>query len=264
MHIQPAESKDIAQLASIGAAAFATEAIYGHFHPLREFYPEDFYDAIFNTLRRLMVTPGGVIMVAKVSRDELMHGTTSLPKSSPQEKKKIVGYLTTVRYGAKESVAVWNPNTKEKQLQRELLDIEAAKSHIRCAAPDVIKEFSEAEETLIGDVPERIEAPSLAILPEFQRMGVGKRLMAWALDRANAEQVPIFADASTKGLPLYLKGGFEIIGRVKLRARTVQVPKTLQVIDESKEVSLPELDVPIIKYGPKTGANIEKRLNYHL
>ncbi|KAH9881280.1 hypothetical protein IAQ61_000002 [Plenodomus lingam] len=256
MHIQPAESKDIAQLASIGAAAFATEAIYGHFHPLREFYPEDFYDAIFNTLRRLMVTPGGVIMVAKVSRDELMHGTTSLPKSSPQEKKKIVGYLTTVHSA--------RLLTSCPELQRELLDIEAAKSHIRCAAPDVIKEFSEAEETLIGDVPERIEAPSLAILPEFQRMGVGKRLMAWALDRANAEQVPIFADASTKGLPLYLKGGFEIIGRVKLRARTVQVPKTLQVIDESKEVSLPELDVPIIKYGPKTGANIEKRLNYHL
>lgn len=263
MYLRQAESKDLARLASIGAAAFATDAIYGHFHPLRSIYPQDFYDAIFNTLRRLLVTPGAKIMLAEVSGDELMQGTgpaTALLKGE----KKIVGYLTMIRYGAEESVAAWNQDSKEKQLQRQLLDIEEAKVQSRSAAADVIRYFNEAEQSLIGNVPERIEAPSLAVLPEFQRLGVGKKLMAWLFPLTDAEQVPIFADASTKGLPLYLSKGFTVIEQVKLRARTVRVPDGAQRGGDSGEIVLEGIEVPVIRKDPKAMVMEGKELKHRL
>lgn len=83
-------------------------------------------------------------------------------------------------------------------------------------------------------------------------MGVEKKLLEYAYDRANEDQVPIFADASNKDVSPYLATGFQHIGDVKLRARTVQVPNDAENSDRSKAIALEEIDVPIIMYAPKT------------
>lgn len=45
-----------------------------------------------------------------------------------------------------------------------------------------------------------------------QRMGIGQRLVAWGVDRARGNRLPIQTEASPKGRSLYLKVGFQQIG----------------------------------------------------
>lgn len=131
-----------------------------------------------------------------------------------------------------------------------------------------MEEFYKAEQDLIGDVPERIDCRSFAILPEFQRKGIGNKILAWAYDRADVEQVPIFADASRKGISLYLKTGFELIGSVKLKARTIPLPDDLPYTgpnsatgnDRTQLIRLEEVEVPIIRYSPSGLREIEASL----
>ncbi|KAL6156000.1 hypothetical protein ACJQWK_05368 [Exserohilum turcicum] len=272
MRLQPATKTDLPQLAAVGAAAFAEDAIYGHFHPFPDIYPQDFYDSIFNTLHRLLVTPGALIILlelegAELAASEYMNGGNSTG-ALPQE-KRIVAYFALVRYGNEKAVAAWNPDSEEKRLQRKLLDIEQAKYRDRSATPGVVEGFYKPEMDVIGDVPERIDARTLAILPEFQRKGLGNKLLAWGYDRVNAEQVPMFGDASKKDISLYLKTGFKLIGSVKLKARTVHLPDDLAHAvpngtlgkDAATPIRLEELEVPVIKYSPSPNA---KRLNYQL
>jgi GNAT superfamily N-acetyltransferase len=44
-------------------------------------------------------------------------------------------------------------------------------------------------------------------------MGIGQRLLDWGIERAHANNIPVQTEASPKGLGLYLKNGFEQIGR---------------------------------------------------
>jgi hypothetical protein len=115
MHIRPAKDDDLPKLASIGAAAFASDLIYSHFYPLRNIYPDDFCTSMLNSLRRLLVTPGGLIMVAELSEDEILQGVGKA-SGVAHAKTKIVAYLTLVRFGSKESIAAWNPDSEEKRM----------------------------------------------------------------------------------------------------------------------------------------------------
>lgn len=114
MHVRLARDSDLPRLACIGVAAFASDLIYGHFHPLRCLYPYDFASSILNTLRRLMFTPGRLIVLAELSGEELMQGTGQTARLS-RGKRNIVGYMTLVRHGTKESIAAWNPDSNEKR-----------------------------------------------------------------------------------------------------------------------------------------------------
>lgn len=124
MRLQPATKTDLPQLAAVGAAAFAEDAIYGHFHPFPDIYPQDFYDSIFNTLHRLLVTPGALIILlelegAELAASEYMNGGNSTG-ALPQE-KRIVAYFALVRYGNEKAVAAWNPDSEEKRKQYHCL-----------------------------------------------------------------------------------------------------------------------------------------------
>jgi GNAT superfamily N-acetyltransferase len=141
--------------------------------------------------------------------------------------------------------------TNSGELRRKLLDIEESNFQDRSAAPEIVEAFYKAQREIIGHVPERIEGRSLAVLPEFQRMGVGKKLLAYMYARANEEQVSIFGDASKKGLPLYLATGCQLLGYVKLRARSFQLPNDAENGGGSKIIILEDIDVPTIVYIPQ-------------
>lgn len=53
---------------------------------------------------------------------------------------------------------------------------------------------------------------NLAVDFRYQRRGFGEALMRWGMDQAHEKQLPISTEASTKGLGLYQKLGFERIG----------------------------------------------------
>lgn len=118
MYIRPAEQSDLPLLATIGAAAFVSDVIYRHFHPFRDIFPQDFQNSFLNTLRRFMVTPGAVIMVAELDRAKLTeneHAKEGNSAGPSLQGKKIIGYIVLIRYGSEKSVAAWNPDSNEKR-----------------------------------------------------------------------------------------------------------------------------------------------------
>lgn len=56
----------------------------------------------------------------------------------------------------------------------------------------------------------------LAMGPEWQRMGVGKRLLEWGLEKADREEVEAWIEASPAGKGLYEKMGWKEVGFVDL------------------------------------------------
>ena len=52
----------------------------------------------------------------------------------------------------------------------------------------------------------------LAVDPNFQRMGVGHRLLQWGLEKADREGLECFIEASPEGKGLYEKFGWREVG----------------------------------------------------
>ena len=63
-----------------------------------------------------------------------------------------------------------------------------------------------------GKVEETWYLKTLAVLPKFQRKGVGTALMKWGMERAQLNGERLYVDASYVGKPLYLKLGFHEVG----------------------------------------------------
>ena len=57
---------------------------------------------------------------------------------------------------------------------------------------------------------------TLAVLPEYQRIGLGMALMKGVLEVADQEGMGAYVEASSKGLGLYRKFGFEEVGRLEV------------------------------------------------
>ncbi|MAD87248.1 MAG: hypothetical protein CL912_30175 [Deltaproteobacteria bacterium] len=53
--------------------------------------------------------------------------------------------------------------------------------------------------------------PQLAVAPDAQRKGVGRKLVQWGLDIVEREQIPAVLYATTQGRPLYDAMGFREI-----------------------------------------------------
>lgn len=73
----------------------------------------------------------------------------------------------------------------------------------------------------------------MAVHPEHQRKGIGRKLVQWGADIADQLEVPIYAESSEPGLSLYLNTGFERLTHVKI----VHSAETLGK-DKEKEVPL--------------------------
>ena len=88
----------------------------------------------------------------------------------------------------------------------------------------------------------RIEFRTLAVDPAYQRRGFGEKLVEWCGIRAWEEDVPVFGDASTKGLPLYLRNGCEDIGRIILPKQIVNPGHGL------KSIELDGMEVVVLRW----------------
>jgi ribosomal protein S18 acetylase RimI-like enzyme len=59
----------------------------------------------------------------------------------------------------------------------------------------------------------RWHAQSVVVLPEWQGKGIGKALMAEVMKKAQRDGVIVGLEASVKGEGLYIRLGFELLGR---------------------------------------------------
>lgn len=49
--------------------------------------------------------------------------------------------------------------------------------------------------------------------PAHARRGAASKIVQWGCDRADQENLPVYLEASSRGLPLYLKFGFKELSR---------------------------------------------------
>jgi len=68
-----------------------------------------------------------------------------------------------------------------------------------------------------GGIDEMWYLKILAIHPDYQRRGVGAKLLNWGLERARARGEKVYLEASRRGKGLYTKLGFEHVGDLTLR-----------------------------------------------
>jgi hypothetical protein len=115
MHIRPAQSSDLARIAAIGVEAFANEPIYAHFFPRRSLYPGDYHSSFIVSYKRMLNTPGQIIMVAERDEQDDPVEEQSLGDSA---KTKVVGFATFIRSGPQEEVMRWNGDDMFKRVKK--------------------------------------------------------------------------------------------------------------------------------------------------
>lgn len=95
----------------------------------------------------------------------------------------------------------------------------------RAISPSTIRNYYGQAELVhaeyLKESKSKIDFKTLAVDVSHQRQGVGEKLVEWCGLRAWEDDVPVFGDASTKGLPLYLRNGCEEIGRIRLPTQVV-------------------------------------------
>ncbi len=64
--------------------------------------------------------------------------------------------------------------------------------------------------------PSYVDLDFLAVDPQQQRRGIGKKLLAWGMEHAASEGKDCFLVATPAGKPLYLACGFEELGDIDL------------------------------------------------
>ena len=112
MRIRPALPTDIPDIAKIGTVAFADDPSYEHFFPWRSQYPQDFYLYLLHDYRKMLATPGQVIMVAEVDESNEL----ALHDKEAGARIQMVGYATFIRSGSGTAaeLAEWNADSLGK------------------------------------------------------------------------------------------------------------------------------------------------------
>ena len=60
---------------------------------------------------------------------------------------------------------------------------------------------------------------TLVVSPEYQRCGVGKALLEWGLNKCDQEKLECWIDATDEGKGLYLKHGWEEVGKLEINSK---------------------------------------------
>lgn len=88
----------------------------------------------------------------------------------------------------------------------------------------------------------KLDFKTLAVLPDYQRQGCGEKLLEYCGYRAYEEGIPVFGDATSQGLQLYLRNGAREIGRIVLREQVIEQP------GKSEPIKLPRLETPVLRW----------------
>jgi len=88
--------------------------------------------------------------------------------------------------------------------------------------PTRVEKATEAKKICVEDlgpdmIDESWELKTLAVLPRFQKSGVGGELVEWGLRQARTRGTKAYVVSSPLGKALYLKKGFKVLGELSLR-----------------------------------------------
>lgn len=84
-----------------------------------------------------------------------------------------------------------------------------------------LAEYNAIECFPCADYPDLWLLSSLAVHPDHQRQGIGRKLVEWGLAQALQESVPVGLEASSKGTRLYEQLEFRTINQVDWEGVTI-------------------------------------------
>ncbi|KAF7589532.1 hypothetical protein BBP40_004197 [Aspergillus hancockii] len=241
MRLRPARRSDLPALALIQARAFIKDSVFAHFYPFRQLYPQDYYESLLQALRLAFLTPGHVIMVALLEETDF-----DVPDRDGHLGSKLAGFISCMRHGDPKEVDKWNPDDDDKRLERHLCALEARQTANRAISADNMNDFYTRASVILGQPENWIESLMLAVLPEYQHLGIAKQLILWEIGAAQAERVDIFFEATEMSAPLYVRIGAKELGIIELpqkKERTEMLPDG---------VDLPACSVPVMRLHPSS------------
>ncbi|CEO59927.1 hypothetical protein PMG11_04577 [Penicillium brasilianum] len=210
--IRPTHYSDIRFMANIAAAEYRDSVLSNFLCPYRHQYPNHFNRRFLHFFQARHFDPRSI-------------GFVAVESSSPN---KPVGYIQITRLGDDEPAKrlIATRDTLWRRLCHWLLqtqisivnylwpdrstDREAARQFDESAQRDSEK-YWESDE-MKAKVGNRWHVKSLVVASSHQRRGIGQRLMAEAMQRAQQEGVVVGLEASADGEKLYRSLGFEMRG----------------------------------------------------
>ncbi|KAF2498219.1 acyl-CoA N-acyltransferase [Lophium mytilinum] len=69
----------------------------------------------------------------------------------------------------------------------------------------------------------------VAVHPEYQKRGIGRKLMQWGIEVGEQAGLPVYLESSVEGEGLYRSLGFEEVGRVRHRGELVGEAEDVEV-----------------------------------
>ncbi|OAA61559.1 Acyl-CoA N-acyltransferase [Cordyceps fumosorosea ARSEF 2679] len=209
--VRDARYSELPEIARLMAAAFWDDNLFGeHIHPHRSQYPDDMY---LYWLRRARVNfwDYRYRFLVAVRRE------ASSPTTGREEEDVIVGTALWTRLGdGGRALELWpvDPRNLLRPLSAAAMGVHAYLWPNRAADPtreDAIERaypcFGPSAWT--GDRAESWYLDALAVHPDRQGGGVGRRLVAWGLDRAQRDGVVASVVSAWKMDGFYRACGFD-------------------------------------------------------
>lgn len=216
MHLRLATFDDCSDIAQIGIHAFESEQVFGWLYPLRQSNPNAFEATFYHQAVARSLKPRWVTVVAVGDEsDRWCNG-------------EIVGFAVWFREGTDAGAQTWNQDPMSQKLRRWLwmaqnkLELVAG-WYTLASDQSRLDQLHDIVEKLYLHMPNRWYLDTLGVNPQYQRKGIGRKLLDWGIERANAENVPIALEATLYGEHLYRRAGFFDYDRVDLTS-TIGMP----------------------------------------
>lgn len=157
-------------------------------------------------LRMLLANPGCVCCVAE--------------STATQE---IVGWAIWTRHGKSVKAKEWQTSNSGllMAVERKLIAMEMGYyKHVSNADPTSDENHKKQLMPVLSEqwpediFPEFWELDGLYVHPKFYRLGIGRMLAQWGVDRGEEEETPVLVHSSPIGRKLYESVGFEVVKRM--------------------------------------------------
>lgn len=216
MHIRQATRADIPCMGDIQAVANLDDTLVRFTTQHTDKYFESYRQSSVRYIRKLFVEPGVIAFVAETDRSDYQDKRDRVYRAP-----EVVGFAMWQRVGSCETAQEWRRKLNGSWLSSFERLMEGVDRTYRAWFPrtditthpanaaKVSSYLAQQDDKDILD--EYWELVLFFCHPDWRRRGVGRGLVAWGLERAQQEKVPVRVCASPIGTVAYESYGFQMV-----------------------------------------------------